>query len=186
MECEDEAEGAQGLLAARQLGHLLPRLILRSHLEHHTLREWVKLVDRLHFCVSTVGDQSVYLLDVVGDELEAFFELLTPLFLELVVCLSLLTEPFLNFAELVLLDCEFTSFDLVTLQYLDIAGVCLHLLFKLDHFSFNLLFLLGKGVELLFIEGMQDVSILQVVLVALAIDVSLGGLCDFNGLVSVL
>ena len=85
MQGKDETQRTESLLTTGELGHLLPRFVLRTDLEHDAFREWVELIDRLQFCISPICNQSVDLLHVVCDQLESALELGTSLLLKIVM-----------------------------------------------------------------------------------------------------
>ena len=74
MQGEDEGETAQRLLATRQVGYVLPRLLRRHDAEEDALREGVERVDQLQLRIAAHRDHLVHLLQPERDDAEALHE----------------------------------------------------------------------------------------------------------------
>lgn len=107
VERENERQRRERLLAARQIGHVLPALLGRSHAEHDALSERVERVDELEIGVALERDRAVDLLELETDAREAAHELVETLLAERVEFIDELVALRRHFFELAQTFVEF-------------------------------------------------------------------------------
>ena len=78
MQSEDEGKTTEGLLAAAEIGDVLPALLGRHDAEEDALGEGVEAVDELELGVAAHGDHLVHFLEPQRDGAEARHEAFQP------------------------------------------------------------------------------------------------------------
>ena len=95
---------------------MLPRFILGADLEKNTFGEWIQLINRFEVGVSTIRDQPVDLLYVLGNHCKSFFKLIEALVFEDFLVLFASLQVLFEGSELLFLVEKFGAFLPVEVQ----------------------------------------------------------------------